>query len=56
MYTEGSAFMGALAENFIAQSLAANGHNLYYWTSEQSAELEFVLQKDMDIIGVEVCV
>jgi len=51
---EGSTFMGALAENFIAQALAANEHNLYYWTSEHTAELDFVLQKDIDIIGVEV--
>ncbi len=47
-------FMGSVTENDIAQALAANGHTLYYWSSEHSAELGFVLQKGTDIIGVEV--
>jgi len=51
---EGSTFMGALAENYIAQALAANGHSIYYWTNEHTSELDFVLQKDADIIGCEV--
>ena len=51
---EGSTFMGAVTENFIAQSLTASGRTIYYWTSEHTAELDFVLQKDVDIIGCEV--
>jgi len=51
---EGSIFMGAVTENYIAQALTSNGHNVYYWTSEHTAELDFVLQKDIDIIGCEV--
>jgi len=51
---EGSTFMGAVTENFIAQSLTASGRTVYYWTSEHTAELDFVLQKDVDIIGCEV--
>ena len=51
---DGSAFLGAIAENYIAQALVANGHKLYYWTSNHTAELDFVLQKDSDIIGCEV--
>jgi len=51
---EGSAFMGAITENFIAQSLIANGHSVFYWTSEHTSELDFVLQIDSDIIGCEV--
>jgi predicted AAA+ superfamily ATPase len=51
---ESNTFMGAVAENYIAQSFAASGHTLYYWTSEHTAELDFVLQKDSYIIGVEV--
>lgn len=42
---EANLFMGPVAENYVAQALAANGHNLYYWTSEHTAELDFVLQK-----------
>ncbi|MEL7567979.1 MAG: DUF4143 domain-containing protein, partial [Dehalobacterium sp.] len=40
--------------NYIAQALTGNGYNLYYWTSEHLAELDFVLQKETDIIGIEV--
>lgn len=51
---EGNAFMGALTENYVAQQLAAKDYNLYYWESNSIAELDFVLQKENQIIGVEV--
>jgi len=51
---ESNLFMGSVAENYIAQSLAANGRQLYYWASENTSELDFVLQDGTDIIGVEV--
>ena len=51
---EGNLFMGAVAENYIAQALAANGYPLFYWTSDQIAELDFVMQKETEIIGIEV--
>lgn len=51
---EANLFMGSVTENYIAQALATNGYSLFYWTSEHSAELDFVLQKDADIIGIEV--
>lgn len=51
---EKNLFMGAVAENYIAQSLIANGFDLHYWTSANTAELDFVLQKEQDIIGIEV--
>ncbi|MDR1798441.1 MAG: ATP-binding protein [Bifidobacteriaceae bacterium] len=47
-------FLGALAENYVAQALAANGHTPRYWTSEGKAEVDFILQLDSDIVGVEV--
>ena len=48
-------FRGALAENYVAQTLRAGGHQLYYWTSETpAAELDFVLQKEGKIMPVEV--
>ena len=46
--------MGSVAENYVAQALVSNGYPLYYWTSEFMAELDFVIQKGEDIIGVEV--
>jgi predicted AAA+ superfamily ATPase len=51
---EGNTFMGAVAENYVAQQLAAKGYDLYYWESKNTAELDFVLQRDGEIIGVEV--
>lgn len=50
----GNTFMGAVTENYVAQQMAANGHALLYWESNGIAELDFVLQKGNQIIGVEV--
>jgi hypothetical protein len=47
-------FVGAIAENYVAQSFMAKGYGLFYWTSGNAAELDFVLQKGNDIIPVEV--
>lgn len=51
---EGNTFMGAVTENYVAQQLASKGYSLYYWESGSTAELDFVLQKDNQIIGIEV--
>lgn len=48
-------FKGALAENYTAQVLSANGHNIYYWESSGKAELDFIIQdKYGNIIPIEV--
>ena len=51
---EPNLFMGAVCENFVAQTLVAKGYNINYWTSEHTAELDFVIQKGNQIIGIEV--
>jgi len=51
---ESNLFMGSVVENYIAQALSTSGYPLYYWTSEHSAELDFVIQKETDIVGIEV--
>lgn len=51
---EGNTFMGAVTENYVAQQLAAKGYDLYYWESSSTSELDFVLQKGNQIIGIEV--
>ena len=51
---EGNTFMGAVTENYVAQQLVAKGYDLYYWESGSTAELDFVLQKGNQIIGIEV--
>jgi predicted AAA+ superfamily ATPase len=47
-------FMGAVAENYTAAALTASGHPLYYWQSGNTAEIDFVLQKDGAVIPLEV--
>ena len=51
---ESNLFMGSVTENYIAQALSANRYPLFYWTSDHTAELDFVMQKEKDIIGIEV--
>lgn len=47
-------FMGAIAENYVAQALAARQIPLYYWRNSNTAELDFLWQKDTAIIPIEV--
>lgn len=47
-------FLGALAENYVAQAFAANGVPLYYWKNDNTAEMDFVIQIGVDVIPVEV--
>jgi predicted AAA+ superfamily ATPase len=51
---ESNLFMGSVAENFIAQTLTANCHTLFYWAGEHTAELDFVMQNGGEIVAVEV--
>lgn len=58
-YTEGSRlfteFKGAIIENYILQSLAAQFDNLpRYWTSGNLAEVDFVIEYKNEIIPIEV--
>ena len=51
-YTE---FKGALMENAILQSLVAQSNMVpYYWSSENRAEIDFVIQFSEEIIPIEV--
>ena len=51
---ESNMFMGAVTENYVAQQLIAKGYPLYYWESKGTAELDFVIQKENQIIAIEV--
>ncbi|MES2199964.1 MAG: AAA family ATPase [Chlamydiota bacterium] len=52
LFTE---FKGSLTENYIAQELIATKcKELYYWTSEGVAEVDFLLEKDHEIYPLEV--
>ena len=47
-------FMGAIAENFVAQAFTANAIPLFYWKSDETAEIDFVIQHENDVVPVEV--
>jgi hypothetical protein len=47
-------FLGGITENFVANALACNGYELFYWESDSSAEVDFVIMKDDIIIPIEV--
>jgi len=51
-------FLGAIAENYVAQHFSANGKSLLYWRSDSKsggqAEIDFVLQEGASVIPVEV--
>ena len=47
-------YRGFLTENFVAQMFQTHKHNLYFWTSKNRAEIDFVLDTEDGIIPVEV--
>lgn len=52
LFTE---FKGSLIENYVAQELiAADQKALYYWTSEGTAEIDFLLEHNNEIFPLEV--
>lgn len=50
---KGNAKVG-IYENIIAETLVKNGYSLYYYKPDDSNELEFLLEKNGEIIPVEV--
>jgi len=51
LFTE---FKGILTENYVLQSLVRQlGNDIFYWTSGNQAEVEFVFQHSAKIIPVE---
>jgi predicted AAA+ superfamily ATPase len=47
-------FMGAVAENYVAQAFTAKKKPLFYWKNDNTAEVDFVFQEDINVIPVEV--
>jgi len=47
-------FKGGMVENFVCCQLIANEYKSYYWSSERSAEVDFIIQRDGKIIPIEV--
>lgn len=46
-------FRGILTENYVSIALKVNGYELYYWESDNTAEVDFLIQKDSHVIPVE---
>lgn len=46
-------YRGALTENYLAQQLAAAGVDLYYWTSDGTAEVDFLLEQGTQVFPLE---
>ncbi len=46
--------MGPLTEHYVANELRINGYEAYYWESNGKAKLDFIIQKDTDIVPIEV--
>lgn len=52
LFTE---FKGALTENYVAQELiATKRQNPYYWSSQGTAEIDFLIEDDHEIFPLEV--
>lgn len=47
-------FKGGMAENYVNTQLLINGYTSYYWQSERGAEVDFVIQRNGQIIPIEV--
>lgn len=47
-------FKGGMVENYVCCQLTANGYSSYYWASERSAEVDFIIQRSGSVIPVEV--
>jgi predicted AAA+ superfamily ATPase len=44
----------AILENFVAQSLHSKGYRLAFWESDSLAKIEFIFQKDNELLPIEL--
>ena len=54
MVEEINDFKGGMAENYVNVQLSINGYRTYYWESERGAEIDFIIQRDGQLIPIEV--
>lgn len=54
MVEELNDFKGGMAENYVNTQLITNGYSTYYWESERGAEIDFVIQREGQLIPIEV--
>lgn len=54
MVEEINDFKGGMVENYVNTQLSMNGYKTYYWESGRGAEVDFVIQRDGQLIPIEV--
>ena len=54
MVEELNDFKGGMTENYVQVQLSINGYTTYYWESERGAEIDFVIQRNGQLIPIEV--
>ena len=47
-------FKGGMVENYVNVQLTINGYRTYYWESERGAEIDFIIQREGQLIPIEV--
>lgn len=47
-------YKGGMVDNYVNFQLILNGYTTYYWESARGAEVDFIIQRDGDIIPIEV--
>ncbi len=47
-------FKGGMSENYVNVQLTINGYRTYYWESERGAEIDFIIQREGQLIPIEV--
>lgn len=47
-------FKGGMTENYVNIQLMTNGYRTFYWESERAAEIDFVIQREGNLIPIEV--
>ena len=54
MVEELNDFKGGMVENYVNVQLTINGYRTYYWESERGAEIDFIIQREGQLIPIEV--
>ncbi len=54
MTDEINEFKGGMTENYVNQQLTAAGYMPYYWTGENNHEVDFIVQRQGEIVPIEV--
>ena len=54
MVEELNDFKGGMVENYVHVQLTINGYSTYYWESDRGAEVDFVIQREGQLIPIEV--